>query len=67
MLTLVELSHFWQMFLALKFEQLDQTGQDFQFSKQRKFLTSGEKSHPSLCFSTCQGESLTKQWTYGPT
>ncbi len=20
-----------------------------------------------LCFSTCQGESLTKQWTYGPT
>ncbi len=22
---------------------------------------------PWLCFSTCQGESLTKQWTYGPT
>ncbi len=25
------------------------------------------KSPPWLCFSTCQGESLTKQWTYGPT
>ncbi len=25
------------------------------------------KIPPWLCFSTCQGESLTKQWTYGPT
>ncbi len=27
----------------------------------------GRKSPPWLCFSTCQEESLTKQWTYGPT
>ncbi len=25
-----------------------------------------EKSPPWLCFSTCQEESLTKQWTIGP-
>ncbi len=29
--------------------------------------TQHAKSSPWLCFSTCQEESLTKQWTYGPT
>ncbi len=35
-----------------------------QSTQERSFCT---QSPPWLCFSTCQGESLTKQWTYGPT
>ncbi len=52
MLKLAELGHFWadfgpppKMFLALKFEPLDQTKQNFQFDKHKKFLTSGEKDN----------------------
>ncbi len=50
MLKLAELSHFWADFgplqeivLALIFELLDQTMQDFQFSKQKNLMTSSEK------------------------
>ncbi len=50
MLKLAELSHFLadfdplqKLFLALKFETLDQTKPNFQFSKHKKFLTSDEK------------------------
>ena len=32
-----------------------------------EILSIRTKSSPWLCFSTCQEESLTKQWTYGPT
>ena len=51
-LKLAELGHFWadfgplqKMFLALKFEPLDQTEQNFQFNKHKKFLTRGEKDN----------------------
>ncbi len=52
MLKLAELGHFGadfgplqKMFLALKFELLDQTEQNFQFNKHKKFLTHGEKDN----------------------
>ncbi len=52
MLKLAELGHFWadfgplqKMFLALKFEPLDQTEQNFQFNKHKKFLIDGEKDN----------------------
>ena len=50
MLKLAKLGHFWadfgplqKMVLALKFEPLDQTEQNCQFNKHKKFMTSGEK------------------------
>ena len=60
MLKVAELSHFLadfgpvqKMFLAPKFEPLDQIGRNFELSKQKKFLTSGEKDdsmqHPLGC------------------
>ncbi len=52
MLKLVELGHFRadfgplrKLFLALKLEPLDQTEQNFQFDKHKKFLTGGEKDN----------------------
>ncbi len=52
MLKLTEPGHFWadfgplqKMFLTLKFEPLDQTAQNFQFNKHKKFLTRGEKDN----------------------
>ncbi len=41
--------------------------QIYGLSHATRTLTINEKSPPWLCFSTCQEESLTKQWTYGPT
>ncbi len=53
MLKLAKHGHFWtdfgplrKMFLALKFEPLDQTKQNFQFNKHKTFLTRGEKTTP---------------------
>ena len=50
MLRFAELGHFWadfgplqKLFLAPKFEPLDQTKHNFQFKKHKKFRTSGEK------------------------
>ncbi len=52
MVKLAELSHFLanfgppqKMFLALKFEAVDQTKQDFGFTKHQIFLTSPEKDN----------------------
>ncbi len=51
-LKLAQLSHFFgdfgplrKMFLALKFEPLDQMRQNFQFGKHKKFLASDEKGN----------------------
>ena len=70
MLKLAELEsffgRFWpsqKMFLALRFEPLDQTKQNFQFNKHKIFPTSGQKGNSMQgAFSHFRVQEMAKTW-----
>ncbi len=76
MLKLAELSHiladfgpFQKMVLAVKFEPLDQTRPNFEFDKQKRYLTTGEKDNSMLYYLGCKkwqkhGENFTPNDLY---